>query len=326
MKKGLVSLILFVVGIFLFGCMFQDNTADSNSTNNMEKDYWTGGVEDIRQLQFINPNYIGVSIILDQKSSLNFDKKYTQADFPKINIDMLVEPSWSIMVQVQKQLEAEKTKDKSKIQIYEDSGRLVSISNFRRIIFILLQDNSPQGIFDAIKLLENRKDIIWVGPNLPSKRIIGATSGLITVSGSFECLSIETEKQIRQTYLDMLNKNNPNGPLFTIENYEFDLIPDYYGTYKGAVVMGKHGDLDANFYSKVADTLFAGFGGGLIDVWKDGKFYALHEAYEQKLLIQEDIRNIAYFHNRGQEVSPGNSTVLDYMPGSFFPAKNQSLK
>jgi len=173
-------------------------------------------------------------------------------------------------------------------------------------------------MFNAVKLLETRKDVIYVAPGYDSfydyGRLIGYSDNLlsyVTVSGSYEGLNSETEKLIMDAYkhiaLDKINRQLIAGsdPLTVndLSPYDFS-IKMYYGNYNGciAVIMGSISSIDAVSPTRtVADVTFYGAGylaPVYIIAWKDGEFYDLQDAYDSELLTKEDLANIAYFHHR----------------------------
>ena len=120
----------------------------------------------------------------------------------------------------------------------------------------------------------------------------GCTPGLQDPEG----LDTGIAKQIKQTYLKEFLSDYPKA---TVKDA---WIVKYYGTYNGCVVvmMGDNytGYTDALWGMEVAGVAFKFKDGNSIRAWKDGKFYTLQAAYEQGLLTQEDLTNIADIHEK----------------------------
>ena len=135
----------------------------------------------------------------------------------------------------------------------------------------------------------------------------------------------EQMKQASQcmTTEDVVNINIPS-------EYPFRYI-DYYGTYQGYTSLriykiqqipccDKEEVAGCTFYySGQSDTLYC-----RVLLWKDDTFYHLQYAYDQGLLTEEDIKNIAYYNNlRHFEPTVSASPVPDGPtpgPTEFIPA------
>ena len=142
---------------------------------------------------------------------------------------------------------------------------------------------------------ENAKNVYTPKENIP------AGNNNKPVSGKQDGLSPETAGQIRWDYASLI-ESRVNGVW----------IIAYYGTYNNCVVVSMHngqmGGTGAAGDAIIGETLFnSGHG---ITVWKEGQFYALHDAYNQGLLTNEDLRNIAYFHHQGRELNLENHAGL----------------
>ncbi|MBR6426272.1 MAG: hypothetical protein IKS28_00445 [Clostridia bacterium] len=82
-------------------------------------------------------------------------------------------------------------------------------------------------------------------------------------------------------------------------------VERYYGEYNGAVPVKVEGLLHT---TAVELYVVAGYGvwnndGNKIWVWKDGNFYLLSDAYENGILTEEDIANIAWLSYYGKYVN-----------------------
>ena len=116
--------------------------------------------------------------------------------------------------------------------------------------------------------------------------------------------SKELLDQIAGDFAAFLNKEFIFG-LSAKELEEF-YVKRYYGEYNGAVPVRVEGP----FIYTMAVELYvvAGYGiknpdGNKIWVWKDGNFYLLNDAYENGILTEEDIANIAWLSYYGKYVN-----------------------
>ncbi len=72
----------------------------------------------------------------------------------------------------------------------------------------------------------------------------------------------------------------------------------YYGTYDGAVAFFSYGPTDRMWKISVAGIDFEWGSGANLWVYKEGIFYSLEEAYELKLLTEQNIKLISEYHER----------------------------
>ena len=105
--------------------------------------------------------------------------------------------------------------------------------------------------------------------------------------GTFEGLSADTERQIRQEW-----------EKFTGTPLRFY---NYYGTHDGYVVIDVLGDGNGVVFDvykpsyKLAGTIFRCHH-STIWLWKNGRFQTMHEAYQQSLITPEIIAEIGSYH------------------------------
>jgi len=95
-----------------------------------------------------------------------------------------------------------------------------------------------------------------------------------------EALSLETENQIKQDWVNGYGVPNP-------DDYIDDVHINYYGTYNGYVA----------FY--IEDN-YHGYPGGMtgdVQMWKNGVFVQVMVAYGQGLITWRDLWDIKYYHN-----------------------------
>ena len=88
-------------------------------------------------------------------------------------------------------------------------------------------------------------------------------------------------------------------------------IERYYGSYDGAVAVMLNGAFDfipEVRVDKVADSEIYYAYGTSIQVWKDGKFFTMREAYEQGILTAEQVAEIANAHSYSEKL---NNCILD---------------
>jgi hypothetical protein len=310
------------------------------------KEYWQAAF-DVDDILFRNNGTPGeVWVILDKKSSFDFDKVYTPSDFSEINYGYGVIDETRVTInQIKLQLEFKKNNDwNDELQRYSDSGVLVDVDKFRRVLrldFIKVDMESDpslsllenvykrqrivaERIYNAIKLIETREDVIGVFPFRGiTERVVGFDTidllrlyrnylylnpdpytSYVSVSGSFKGLSVEIERQVKQTFFEDAGYYKPPA---TIDNM---IISKYLGTYKGcvAVLMNLINSAEAGVSPPIVvgnivfyplHNLYA----GAIRIWKEGKFYNLQEAYDLEFLTVEDLKNIAYFWHGGRELN-----------------------
>ena len=295
-----------------------------------EKEWWQGTANDI----FFQAG--GVYIFLRKEASFDFEKIYTPEDFqkdlPGITIYNVTDMTELTIKQVQKQLGG----NQDELKRYSDSGMLIDVEKFRRILFLDLYSRaegwpSKEKVFNAIKLIEKREDIIYVetignslGDSTISKRAIGLVCvgdplfntiysndpnryprPRSSISGSFKSFSKETERRVKEA---MAMPNKDSGYIDGMPIYM------YLGAYDNdsSFVILTHGPTVEGgllppitvggivFYSQGnGDNIFPRG----IKVWKDDQLYSLQEAYNEGFLEQEDLRNIAYFWHSGRELN-----------------------
>jgi len=109
----------------------------------------------------------------------------------------------------------------------------------------------------------------------------------------------ELEMRIKQDYRNKLISEGYNDGSLSINDI---VVEGYFGTYNGSVavmVRDPRGCIQAIIEETVAGmTFFHNTPAHRASVWNDGVFYTLTEAYDQNLLIQEDLEKI-------HEIYPG---------------------
>ncbi|MCL2763381.1 MAG: S8 family serine peptidase, partial [Treponema sp.] len=106
-----------------------------------------------------------VLIVLKKSVSMDF-RTYTPEDFPEIpGIVRVVDASRRTMAIVQEQLNAQKTGDWSKLRRRMELGMLGDVNRFRRILYLELAVQSKENVLQVIKLLEQREEIWYCGPD-----------------------------------------------------------------------------------------------------------------------------------------------------------------
>ena len=112
------------------------------------------------------------------------------------------------------------------------------------------------------------------------------------ISGKQDGLNAETVWQIRQDLAQGYQGDQ--------SNIAYHYISGYYGTYNGYVVIRAANSLFAYAalpWDMILGETLLGDGSlrGELLAWKEGQFYALSNAYNQGLLTNEDLREIAYY-------------------------------
>ena len=116
-------------------------------------------------------------------------------------------------------------------------------------------------------------------------------------------------------------------------------VGGYYGTFGGAVVVMMDGfdHSDVCVDAVVADSVIHYGDSNTIQVWKNGVFYELNEAYERGLLTKNDVERIAVWHNHNTFLTKEDirrATALLTSPDAVtrreiedaFAQKNHSVK
>jgi len=134
---------------------------------------------------------------------------------------------------------------------------------------------------------------------------------------SFEGLSAETVRRIKQDFIDDYNNSKPTHIDAMILNDIW--ISKYYGTYNGCVaaifnepfsyfhIDEKYRELVEKYLPHILylpPDIVTGIPfyyeySNSISIWKDGQFCSLYSAYDSGLLYKEDIRSIAYYFHNG---------------------------
>jgi subtilisin family serine protease len=122
-----------------------------------EKEYSKATLED----QFADDRVV---IILNKAESFKF-KAYTPKDFPEADCRMVTDSTMYGMEIVKQQLEAEKTKNWSKLEERINTGMLMDVDKFKRILDLHLAVKSKENVLKVIKQLEKREDVLYAGPD-----------------------------------------------------------------------------------------------------------------------------------------------------------------
>ena len=105
-----------------------------------------------------------VLIVLNKSASMNF-RPYTPKDFAEIDGVRVRDLTQLTMEVVQEQLKAERTGNWDSLEERIILGMLVDVDKFRRILALELPVQSKENVLQTIKLLEQREDILYAGPD-----------------------------------------------------------------------------------------------------------------------------------------------------------------
>ena len=169
MKKGILCILfvlLFPLAFLFVQCQFEAAKEHDGSKKNgravgefaEEKKYSNAALED----KFAGDRVV---IVLNKAASMNLDKTYTEKDFPEIKCVRVTESTRLTKEIVRQQIEAKRTGNWSKLQKRIELGMLIDVEKFRRILDIHLPEKNKENVLRAIKLLENREDILYAGPD-----------------------------------------------------------------------------------------------------------------------------------------------------------------
>ena len=103
-----------------------------------------------------------VLVVLNKEATFSNSRSRSFSEINYTRIDDLTELTSNI---VEKQQRAERTRDWGALQSRADSNMLVETDNFRRILRIELEERCKQNVLNAIRLLETRGDVLYVGPD-----------------------------------------------------------------------------------------------------------------------------------------------------------------
>jgi len=168
MKKGILCVLFvlfFPLAFLLVQCQFE--AAKENDGNKKigraagefeEKKYSNATLED----KFTEDRVV---IVLNKSASMNLNKTYTVEDFSEIQCVRVTESTRLTKEIVRQQIQAERTKNWSNLQRRIELGMLINVEKFRRILDIHLPERSKENVLRAIKLLENREDVLYAGPD-----------------------------------------------------------------------------------------------------------------------------------------------------------------
>jgi len=117
--------------------------------------------------------------------------------------------------------------------------------------------------------------------------------GGIMVGCSDNELAESVEKEVKQSYVQHLAKQ---GQTVTVDKV---VISKYYGTYNGAVAVMFEAMATQTVWDDYIDkVIFRYRDGRTIQIWKNGTFYELQEAYDKKLISRGNLVTISHIQNR----------------------------
>ena len=105
-----------------------------------------------------------VIVVLKKGVSARF-LEHTAADFPELHLESVRELTGGMSVQVQHQLEAQRTGGWSRQERMRGNGFLINTEDYRTILSLTLADKSYESVRNAIRLLEQRPDVLSAEPN-----------------------------------------------------------------------------------------------------------------------------------------------------------------
>ena len=146
---------------------FEDETVNYSTDSEVEK-----VIEDVftTDLNF-SPGIVRVTLNREK----GWDKmEYTPEDFTEFRfekVEELMPLTWRI---VRQQIEAERTGDWSVLQGQINTGMLVNLNTYERIIRLYLDEKSKENVIMAINILLKRDDVQYAEPYyLPRPRELG---------------------------------------------------------------------------------------------------------------------------------------------------------
>ncbi len=114
----------------------------------------------------INDNFDDSKILITLKNSVSLQmKEYTINDFLEINCISVEDLTINTLDIVRQQLDAEKTGDWSLLTERIENDMLIDVNKFHQILCLKIGNPGKQNVLNAIKILEERNDIISAEPN-----------------------------------------------------------------------------------------------------------------------------------------------------------------
>lgn len=128
----------------------------------------------------------------------------------------------------------------------------------------------------------------------------GSSAETPTISDEHNILAPDDSllRQLEKDYLNHLQKTNSsyNPELDGVYSIKF-----YYGEYDDCIlVMFSQPETGTYQTVKVAESVFHYVGNNTIQVWKNGEFFSMQEAYEHGFLTSSDVAMIANIHNNNK--------------------------
>ena len=157
MKNKITIALIAIVFVMMLGLMGKKTHAHASAIGIDAKVVSRATIEE-------NFTDNAVIVVLNGQATRSF-RKYTVEDFAEINAVAVTNLSERTSDLSKKQIAAERTGDRRAIQQYIDNNMLVNTDTFRTILMIQLAERDKENVLRAIRILEQRDDIVSAEPN-----------------------------------------------------------------------------------------------------------------------------------------------------------------
>ena len=172
----------------------------------------------------------------------------------------------------------------------------------QRMLCLLLPEHSKEGVLSALRLLEERDDVYRAEPNRYLDIDAMLVSSIAPMLGDASALSPETEAEMKVAYVETVCKAYNDS---VRDKYPDDVVtPDrirfvFYGAFHGVYAVCTSGtpfDYAQVLVTDTVDGLPFFYGSGhTMDIYCNGTFYKVKEAFEEGILTHEDL--VMLLHN-----------------------------
>ena len=173
----------------------------------------------------------------------------------------------------------------------------------QRMLCLVLPENSKQGVLDAIAVLEQRDDVYRAEPNryFDIDAMFAAHKGLLL--GDAQALSSKLQAEMKDVYVqtackphnDYVLERHLYDEVITADQIRFVFIGQFHGACAVFSIGGPFGYTQALRTDTVDGVPFYYSSGHGMDVYCNGAFYTVSEAFEANILTHADL--VKLLHN-----------------------------
>jgi len=153
--KQKLNIVTSIITILTLIIVFAWNTTPLQAHYSVQRD------ERVISSATIDDDFVDdtVVIVFNIETSFQFNT-FSPSDFPEVRVRSIENVNENVARMVQNQVLSE-----ARGKTFE-SDRLINHETFRRVIALRLYDNCKQGVLDAVRLLEQRNDVISASPSM----------------------------------------------------------------------------------------------------------------------------------------------------------------